>query len=77
MAGQRKPTKEVQIVKLDKYDELIDEVRDVKKLLMLLLAKLGSESDEIADTLGIGSSTVRTIIKFRKVKKILMNRDDD
>ena len=42
-----------------------------KRLLMLLLLKLGSTSEEIAMALGIAPSAVRTSLPGRKVKKLL------
>jgi hypothetical protein len=42
----------------------------VKRLLMLLLLKLGSTSDEIAAALGVDSSVVRRTVPSRKVRKI-------
>ena len=53
-------------------EPLIREVEAVKKLLALLLAKLGSDSAEIAAALGLESSTVRRWITFRDVKKLSM-----
>ncbi len=49
---------------------LTKEVQATKQLLVLLLAKLGSDSKEIAMALGIDASTVRRMISFRKVAKI-------
>ena len=51
-------------------DRLTKETEAVKKLLILLLVKVGSDSSEIAMALGIADSTVRKMISIRKVKKI-------
>lgn len=42
----------------------------VKKLLILLLLKLGSTSDEIGAALGVDSSVIRRMIPIKRVKKI-------
>ena len=44
----------------------------VKRLLILLLLKLGSTSDEIAMALDVDSSVIRKMMAVRKVKKIVM-----
>ena len=54
----------------EQNEKLLREVESIKKLLILLLAKLGSDSDEIAMALGTDSSGVRKIISMRKVQKI-------
>ena len=54
--------------------DLQKEVESVKKLLILLLVKLGSDSGEIAMALGIDDSVVRHMIKMKKVKKIDFNK---
>lgn len=43
---------------------------DIKRLLILLLVKLGASSQEIGSALGVGSSAVRKMIPARNVKKI-------
>lgn len=50
--------------------ELTEETEAVKRLLVLLLAKLGSDSKEIGMALGVADSTVRKMISFRKVAKL-------
>ena len=42
---------------------------EIKRLLVLLLIKLGSSSDEIAAALQVDSSLVRRMVPSRKVKK--------
>ena len=54
----------------DTSKELQKEMEAVKKLLVLLLAKLGSDSKEIAMALGVDDSGVRKIIQMKKVTKI-------
>jgi hypothetical protein len=46
-------------------------MEDVKRLLILLLLKLGSTSDEIAMALDVDSSVIRKMMAVRKVKKIV------
>lgn len=50
-------------------------LEDIKCLLVLLLMKLGSPSEEIALALHVDSSAVRKLIPGRKVKKIVAERD--
>lgn len=52
------------------FSELVCEMEGVKRLLILLLAKLGSDSKEIAMVLDVDDSTIRKMISFRKVKRI-------
>lgn len=47
-----------------------DAQEDIKRLLILLLFKLGSTSDEIAIALGVDSSRVRQMFPVKKIKKI-------
>ncbi len=42
---------------------------EIKRLLVLLLVKLGSSSDEIAAALQVNPSVVRRMVPSRKVKK--------
>ena len=57
--------------------QLVDEVAGTKRLLILLLAKLGSNSKEIAMALGVGDSTIRNMMSFRKVQRIADRQRDD
>jgi hypothetical protein len=50
--------------------EKITELESVKRLLMLLLLKLGATSEEIGAALDIDSSGVRKIFPIRSIKKI-------
>jgi predicted transcriptional regulator len=43
---------------------------EIKRLLVLLLVKLGSSSDEIAAALQVDPSVVRKMVPSRKVKKL-------
>jgi hypothetical protein len=47
------------------------QLEDIKRLLILLLLKLNSKSEEIAMALQVDSSAVRRMIPGRKVQKIL------
>jgi len=58
------------------FSELVCEMEGIKRLLMLLLAKLGSDSKEIAKASGAGDSTIRKIISFRQVKRICKYGND-
>jgi hypothetical protein len=60
----------------DKNGKLLRELEYIKKLLVLLLAKLGSGSDEIAMALGIDSSGIRKMMPMRKVKKLELPEAD-
>jgi len=48
----------------------VSEIESVKRLLILLLLKLGATSEEIGAALGIDSSGIRKIIPVRRIKKI-------
>jgi hypothetical protein len=50
--------------------EKITEIEEVKRLLILLLLKLGATSEEIGAALGINSSGIRKIFPIRTIKKI-------
>lgn len=47
---------------------------EIKRLLVLLLLKLGSTSEEIGLALQVDSSLVRKMIPARQIKKILSAR---
>jgi hypothetical protein len=47
------------------------QLEDLKRLLILLLMKLGSTSEEIAMALQVDASLIRRAIPGRKVKKIV------
>jgi len=51
------------------------QLEDIKRLLVLLLMKLGSPSEEIALALSVDSSAMRKLIPGRKIKKIVSERD--
>ena len=48
-----------------------EELSDIKRLMVLLLLKLGSTSEEIALALQVDASAVRRMIPGRQVKKIV------
>jgi hypothetical protein len=48
----------------------VGEIESVKRLLILLLLKLGATSQEIGAALRIDSSAIRKIAPVRKIKKI-------
>lgn len=43
---------------------------DIKRLLIVLLVKLGSTSDEIAHALDVDASAIRKMIPVSKIKPI-------
>jgi hypothetical protein len=47
------------------------QLEDIKRLLILLLMKLGSPSEEIALALQVDSSAIRKTIPTRRIKKIV------
>jgi hypothetical protein len=51
------------------YDKDARDLESIKRLLILLLVKLGSSSAEIGGALGIDESVVRRLVPARKVKK--------
>jgi DNA-binding CsgD family transcriptional regulator len=51
-------------------DQTQKELESIKKLLILLLVKLGTTSDEIGDALGLSSQRVRQLVAIAKIKKI-------
>lgn len=52
------------------------DAEDVKRLLVLLLLKLGATSEEIGLALGVHPSRVRQIIPGRKIKKIRFTQSE-
>lgn len=50
--------------------EVVAKLDSIERLLMILLAKLGADSKEIASGLGVDSSTIRKRIPFRKIEKL-------
>jgi hypothetical protein len=52
------------------------QLEDVKRLLVLLLLKLGSTSEEIALAMQVDSSVIRRMIPVRQVKKIITERTE-
>lgn len=51
-------------------ENVLKETEQVKRLLILLLVKLGASSAEIGSALGIDESAVRRLVPARKVRKI-------
>lgn len=47
------------------------QMEDVKRLLMVLLVKLGATSDELALALDVDSSRIRQMLPVRKIQKIV------
>lgn len=50
------------------------QLEEIKRLLMVLLLKLGSTSDEIGIALQVDSSRVRQMIPTSKIEKIINDR---
>jgi len=51
-------------------------LEDIKRLLIVLLLKLGSTSEEIALALNLHSGRVRKMLPTRKIKKIVKSAQD-
>jgi len=51
-----------------------NEAESIKRLLILLLLKLGSTSQEIGDALGVDSSMIRKMMSVRNIKKVELVR---
>ncbi len=51
-------------------DSTLAELESIKKLLLLLLIKLGTTSEEIGAALGMHPGSVRKLISGRKIKKL-------
>jgi hypothetical protein len=56
-------------------DDALQDLESIKRLLILLLIKLGSDSTEIAGALGVDGSVVRRLVPTRSVKKIVLSKD--
>jgi len=50
------------------------ELTDIKRLMMLLLVKLGATSEEMGLALQVDPSQVRRMLPTRQVKKIVADR---
>lgn len=50
--------------------EILDELVTIKRLLVILLTKFGSDSGEIGTALGIAPRTIRDLVSFKAIKKI-------
>ncbi len=53
------------------------ELESIKKLLILLLMKLGTESSEIATALGVSKPTVTRMVPKSKIKELSLARGND
>jgi hypothetical protein len=60
---------------VEQIEQLTGQIEDLKRLVILLLAKLGSDSAEIAMALNIDSSGVRKMIQMRKVRKLVPDEE--
>ncbi len=52
-------------------DPAVAELVAIKRLIILLLVKLGSDSAEVAGALGVDGSVVRRLVPTGAVKKIV------
>lgn len=52
------------------------ELDDIKRLLVLLLVKLDSTSEEIATALRVDSSVVRRMMPFRQIKRVVKTSEN-
>ncbi|HKW61441.1 MAG TPA: hypothetical protein VJN89_02755 [Candidatus Acidoferrum sp.] len=46
------------------------ELQDIKRLLIVLLLKLGASSQEIGVALGVDSSVIRKMFSIKSIKKL-------
>lgn len=53
-----------------KSEELLNELRVVKQLVVILLAKLGSDSGEIGKALGIEPRRIREWVSFNGIERV-------
>jgi hypothetical protein len=60
-----------------KHAGLSVELEGVKRLLMLLLVKLGATSEEIATVLNVDPSGVRRIVPSRGIKRFTLELPKD
>lgn len=58
-------------------DQLLAELKMTRLLLVLLLAKVGSDSNEIGMALGLDPSTIRSWLSFSKVTKLSRNLEKE
>jgi len=49
----------------------------IKRLMMLLLVKLGATSEEISAVLNVDASVIRRIVPSRRVKKFVLATSPD
>ena len=49
---------------------LREELSAIKRLLMVLLTKLGADSSELGVALGVSSSRVRDMLPMRKISRL-------
>jgi len=52
----------------------LDDLESIKRLLILLLLKLGATSQEIGDALDVDSSAIRKMMSVRNIKKVELVR---
>ena len=57
--------------------KILKELDALKRLMILLLIKLGSDSKELAMALDIGDSTIRGMMSMRQVKKVDFEKGDE
>lgn len=67
MAKGQSESPEAKIAK--ELGRVVDETEAVKKLLILLLTKMGTTSEEIGTALTIDSSAIRRMVPSRGIKK--------
>jgi hypothetical protein len=54
--------------------EELNELQEIKRLLIALLLKLGASSAEVATALGVDSSVVRRMFPMKSIKKVEIPR---
>ena len=57
-------------------DPAVKELEAIKRLLIVLLVKLGSDSSEVAKALGVDGSVVRRLVPTGAIKKIPLGKEE-
>jgi len=55
-------------------EQIEEELDAIKRLLVLLLMKLGTETTEIATALGKGKATISRMVPKQKIKPLSMKK---
>jgi len=55
-------------------EEIAEELDAIKRLLVLLLMKLGTETTEIATAIGRGKATISRMVPKQKIKPLWLKK---